>query len=105
MNFTVGSFITGLIMIAIGVYFIYDSYRLNHQILYLAWAEKRWGPGGGTLAYKGIGMALIVFAFFIMTGLFNPFGNPLESLDQNGTAGTTTNTPNFTGGSGVQLSN
>lgn len=92
-------------MIVIGVYFIYDSYRLNHQFLFLAWAEKRWGPGGGTLAYKGIGMILIVAAFFIMTGLFNPFANPLETVNTPNNGNGTGNIQNFGGSNGVQLSN
>ena len=105
MNITFGGFTTGIIMIAIGTFLIYDAYRLNHHVLFLAWFEKQWGPGGGTLAYKAIGMVLIIFAFFIMTGLFDPFKNPLDTLKAGSGSADNSNIQNFTGGSSVQVSN
>ena len=105
MRFTWNGTIIGTIMIAIGTYLISDAYNLNHKVLYLGWAEQKWGPGSGTLAYKVIGMVLVLFAFLIITGLFNPFANPLDTLGgRDGASGVET-TQNFTGGSSVQLSN
>jgi hypothetical protein len=105
MRFTLGGTVIGVIMIAIGTYLISDAYNLNHKVLFLGWAERKWGPGSGTLAYKIIGMVLIGFAFLIITGLFNPFANPLDTLGQNGASNNGESTQNFTGGSSVQLSN
>ena len=105
MHFTWGGTIVGTIMISIGTYLIYDAYHLNHQVLFLGWAERRWGPGSGTLAYKVIGLILAVFAFLIITGLFNPFANPLDTLGKDGATNSNGSTQNFNTGSSVQLSN
>ena len=105
MRFTWNGTIIGTIMIAIGTYLISDAYNLNHKVLYLGWAEQKWGPGSGTLAYKVIGMVLVLFAFLIITGLFNPFANPLDTLGGRDSTSGAESTQNFTGGSSVQLSN
>ena len=105
MNFTLSGFIIGSIMIAIGTFLVYDAYHLNHHVIFLGWAEQKWGPGSGTLAYKVIGLVLIVFAFFVITGLFDPFRNPLDTLNSNSAGAESSNVQNFTGGSSVQLSN
>lgn len=105
MRFTWNGTIIGTIMIAIGTYLIYDAYNLNHKVLFLGWAERKWGPGSGTLAYKIIGLVLALFAFLIITGLFNPFANPLDTLAGKDDGNGVESTQNFTGGNSVQLSN
>jgi hypothetical protein len=105
MQFTWGGTILGTVLICIGTYLIYDAYNLNHKVIFLGWAEQKWGPGSGTLAYKVIGLVLIMFAFLIITGLFNPFANPLDTLGTGSGGSRGESTQNFTGGSSVQLSN
>jgi len=107
MNFTFGGFILGSILILVGVLLIVNAYHLNHHVLFLGWAEQKWGPGSGTLAYKVIGMILIAFAFVVIPGFYDPFKDPIQSLNRgSGSSGSgTSNIQNFTGGSSVQLSN
>ena len=75
----------GLIGMAIGIYMVVKAYYLNHHLLFLEWAEKKWGPGGGTTAYRMIGLGICLFSIFVMVGWIDLFG---MSLGQNSGAGT-----------------
>ncbi|GAB4143308.1 MAG: hypothetical protein OHK0017_00530 [Patescibacteria group bacterium] len=86
------NFIVTVVLVAIGVYFVANAYYLNHHVLFLGWVEQKWGPGSGTLAYKFIGLGLIVLATLIITGVINVFEDPLQriSTEQGGSASQTT---------------
>jgi len=65
----------GVIGIALGLAMIIKSYYINRHILYLGWAEKKFGRGYGSVAYKAIGFVVIVLSFFVLTGQINLAGS------------------------------
>jgi len=72
---SIGNIILGLLGIAGGVYMMKEAYYLNHHVYFLSWAERKWGPGSGTLAYRFIGLALTIFAVFVITGWVDLVGS------------------------------
>lgn len=68
-----GNILFGLLAIVLGFFMITKAYYINHQIYFLSFFERKWGPGGGTLAYKAIGVAFIFFALFVLTGWIDLF--------------------------------
>ena len=62
------NFIFGLIFGGAGFWFVKDAYHINHQILFVGWAERKWGPGSGTTFYTVLGVGLIIFGFFTAIG-------------------------------------
>jgi hypothetical protein len=89
MYFSWSNFFVGILGIAIGVYLIKDSFNLNHHVLFLGWVEKKYGPGSGTLAYKLIGLGVIIFSTFVAIGQINfvesAFGGGSTQSTQNTT--------------------
>ena len=63
-----GNIIIGLIFGGIGFWLVKDAYYINHQILFVGWAERKFGPGSGTTFYTLFGIALIIFGFFTAIG-------------------------------------
>ena len=62
-------YIIGIIFIAIGVVMIIFSEKLLQTFGRIRWAEQHLGMEGGTrLFYKLLGMAVILFAFMLMSG-------------------------------------
>jgi hypothetical protein len=68
MAFSLGNIIMGLIGIAIGTAMVVKAYYLNHHVLYLEWAEIKWGGGGGTMFYRLAGVAICIFSIFVLVG-------------------------------------
>lgn len=71
---SLGNFIIGGILIAIGIIFVIKAFYLNHQVFFLGWAEQKWGPGSGTMAYRWIGLALSILGIFCCLGIINIYG-------------------------------
>jgi hypothetical protein len=61
----------GLTGVGIGIFLIVKAYYVNHHILFLDWAEKRFGPGYGTITYRWIGFLFIILSMFILVGKFD----------------------------------
>jgi hypothetical protein len=103
MYFSWSNFFVGIIGIAVGVYLIKDSFNLNHHVLFLGWVEKKYGPGSGTLAYKLIGLGVIIFSTFVAIGQVNlvesAFGGGSTTTSQTNANQTVIQTP--TGRSGI----
>lgn len=90
-----GNFIVFVVLIATGVALVVNAYYLNHHLVFLGWVEQKWGPGTGTLAYKIIGLALILLAALIITGVVDVFEDPLSQLERTGDPSTSSgNSPN-----------
>ena len=79
MYFSFGNLIMGLIGLVVGVFMIAKAYYLNHHVLFLDWAEQKWGGGGGTKAYRVIGLIVCVFSVFVMFGWIDVFGTSFGS--------------------------
>ena len=71
---SVGNFVIGAILIAIGVWFVVKAYWFNHQVFFLGWAERKWGPGSGTTAYRFIGFGMCVLGMFCGLGIVDIYG-------------------------------
>jgi hypothetical protein len=63
-----GNFIFGIIFGVAGFYLLKEAYYINKQILFVGWAERKWGPGSGTSFYQFFGIGLMVFALFVAIG-------------------------------------
>ncbi len=62
-------FLSGLLLIPIGVFLIVKTELMVSWFGKIAWAEEKLGSEGGTrIFYKLVGMAMIVMAFLIMSG-------------------------------------
>jgi hypothetical protein len=81
-SLTFGNITATAILVATGTYFVAQAYHLNHHVVFLGWVERKWGPGSGTIAYKIAGLALILLATLIITGVVNVFEDPLQRLDR-----------------------
>ncbi|MFA5048018.1 MAG: hypothetical protein WC516_03205 [Patescibacteria group bacterium] len=62
--------IAGLIGCVIGFFMVWKPHIFLEMIGEQQWAEKFFGQGNGTTAYKVIGMVIIVVSFLVITGLF-----------------------------------
>ena len=67
----IANIIIGLFLIAGGSAIIAKAFYLNHQVMFLEWAEQKLGPGGGTTMYRYIGIALILLGMFSLLGVVN----------------------------------
>jgi hypothetical protein len=76
----------GIVGIVGGLYVVKEAYYLNHHIYFLAWFERKFGPGMGTIAYRWIGLGVILFSIFVLTG----------RIDLAGSAGLERRTPSAT---------
>ena len=74
----------GLIGIGVGTYLIVKAYYLNHQVMFLDWAERKWGPGAGTTAYRIGGLALCILSIFVLTGWIDFVGTTFGQNGNNG---------------------
>lgn len=76
--------IIGLIFGGAGFYLVKEAYYVNHQILFVGWAERKWGPGSGTTFYRFFGVGLIIFGLFTIIGKIDvggaAFGNGKQSV-------------------------
>ncbi len=68
-----GNIIIGLIFGGVGFWLVKDAYYINHQILFVGWAERKFGPGSGTTFYTLFGVALIIFGFLTAIGKIDVF--------------------------------
>ena len=68
-----GNFIIGLILGISGFYLVKEAFYINKQLLFVGWAERKWGPGSGTTFYQFFGMALMIFALFVAVGTIDVF--------------------------------
>jgi hypothetical protein len=89
MNFSLPNIILGLIGIVGGFAITYYAYDLNHKVLFLSWAENKWGPGMGTTTYRLLGVGIAFFGFFVFIGIIDLFtlafgGTPTSSNPQGG---------------------
>lgn len=96
MNFSIPNLILGLLAFALGAWMIYAAFDINHHILFAGWAERKWGPGSGTTFYRFLGLAICLFAIFVMIGVIDLFGTAFSS----GTTTEPTNNQGLTPGSG-----
>jgi hypothetical protein len=64
----VANILIGLIFGGVGFWAVKDAYYINHQILFVGWAERKWGPGSGTTFYRLFGIVLIIFGIFTLIG-------------------------------------
>jgi hypothetical protein len=71
---SIGNFVIGGILVAIGVAFVIKAFYLNHHVFFLGWAEQKWGPGSGTMAYRWIGVALAALGMFCILGIVDIYG-------------------------------
>ena len=71
---SVGNIIIGLILIAIGIWFVIKAFWFNHQVFFLGWAEQKWGAGAGTMAYRWIGLSLSILGMFCIIGVVDIYG-------------------------------
>jgi hypothetical protein len=103
-NFSFPNLIVGIIGVILGGWVVKESYYINHHILFLGWAENKWGPGAGTTFYRLVGAGVCVFAVFVMLGYIDmfgmAFGGSSSSSGQNGSAA-----PVFQGGGGGTVRN
>jgi hypothetical protein len=70
----IGNIIIGIIFGGIGFWFVKEAYYINHQVLFVGWAERKWGPGSGVTFYRFFGIGLMIFGFFTMIGRIDVFG-------------------------------
>ena len=71
---SIGNIVIGLILIAIGIWFVIKAFWFNHQVFFLGWAEQKWGSGAGTMAYRWIGLGLSVLGMFCLIGIVDIYG-------------------------------
>jgi hypothetical protein len=64
----VANIVIGLISGGIGFWLVKEAYYINHQILFVGWAERKWGSGSGTTFYRLFGIGLIIFGVFTLIG-------------------------------------
>ncbi len=75
LSISLPNILMGLIGLALGVFMVSKAYYLNHHILFLSWAEQKWGPGSGTTTYRLVGLFLCVFSVFVIVGWVDLFGS------------------------------
>ena len=85
---SIGNIIIGLILIAIGIWFVIKAFWFNHQVFFLGWAEQKWGAGAGTMAYRWIGLSLSILGMFCVIGVVDIYGaafgkNPPSNMTSN----------------------
>jgi hypothetical protein len=80
---SIGNLIFGFCGIGGGFFVLTRAYYLNHQIYFLAFAERKWGPGSGTLAYRAIGLGLMIFCIFVITGYIDLFPAGASTIQTN----------------------
>jgi hypothetical protein len=73
---SVGNIVFGVFGLIVGFWVMYNAYYIHHQIYYFGWAEKKLGPGMGTVAYRIVGVCLMLFSIFVLTGWIDLFGSP-----------------------------
>ncbi|MFH1425941.1 MAG: hypothetical protein ABIG66_00720 [Candidatus Kerfeldbacteria bacterium] len=61
-------YVIGVIMIAFGVFVIWKTESMIRMMGKISWAEDKFGSGGTWTFWKVVGLALILLAFFIMSG-------------------------------------
>jgi hypothetical protein len=82
------NFLIGVCLMGLGIFMMIKAYYLNHQIYFLEFAERRFGAGGGTLAYRYIGLGLVIFSVFVIIGRIN-------LVNQSASRNTNTQTPTY----------
>lgn len=82
------NFLIGVCFMALGTFMMVKAFYLNHQIYFVEFAERKWGPGSGTLAYRYMGFALVIFSVFVIIGRIN-------LTNQQGTSNRRQQTPTF----------
>ena len=90
--------ILGIIGISLGLAMIIKSHYINRHILFLGWAEKKFGRGYGSVTYKAIGFVVIVLSFFVMLGQINLAGSSGITRQQTTVQPTRSNAP-----TGIQI--
>lgn len=73
-NFSIANLIIGILGMVGGVFMMKEAFYLNHRVLFLGWAERKFGPGHGTTAYTFIGLGIIVFSIFVAIGTIDLAG-------------------------------
>jgi hypothetical protein len=103
-NFSFPNLIVGIIGLILGGWVVKESYYINHHILFLGWAENKWGPGAGTTFYRLFGAAVCVFAVFVMLGYIDMFGMAFGGGSSSSGQGSSA-APVFQGGGGGAVRN
>ena len=75
MYFSWFNFFLGLTGVGLGIWVTVNAYHVNHDIWYFSWAERKLGPGMGTIAYRWIGIAFAIFSVLVMFGQINLTGD------------------------------
>jgi hypothetical protein len=78
------NFVLGLIGTLVGCWITYKAFYINHHVFFLAWAENKWGPGYGTIAYRWIGLAVAIFSILVMLGRIDLFASPYDTSNSGG---------------------
>jgi hypothetical protein len=81
MDFSLGNFIIGSGLIALGILVMVKAYYISHYLLPLKWVENRWGPGKDTDAYRLIGLGLCIFGGFTIMGIIDVAGAAFGGTD------------------------
>jgi hypothetical protein len=63
----------GVILVAIGVSFVWKTKWYLDIFGSMAWADEKFGGGGSYLLYKTIGLITILIGFLWATNLWNAF--------------------------------
>jgi len=88
--FSATNFIIGIFGLIIGIVLIKEAFTINHHWLFLGWAEQKWGPGSGTLAYRIIGVGILIFSLLVMGGQIDLSGsNLVQDQRASGSGGNT----------------
>ena len=74
-NFSWPNFFVGILGIALGLWITKDAYHINHHILFMGWAERKYGPGTGTVLYRFFGIGLVCFSILVMIGTVDVTGS------------------------------
>jgi hypothetical protein len=74
-GFSWPNFFVGIVGISLGAWITPNAYYINHHILFIGWAERKWGPGSGTIFYKFAGIALIIFSILVTIGTIDLTGS------------------------------
>ena len=104
-NFSFPNLIVGIIGVILGGWVVKESYYINHHVLFLGWAENKWGPGAGTTFYRLVGAAVCVFAVFVMLGYIDMFGMAFGGNTSSATGQGKSAAPVFQGGTGGTVKN
>ncbi len=74
-GFNFGNIIIGVIGCICGTLMIKEAFHINHQIYFLDFIERKYGPGSGTTAYRLIGLAICVLSILAMIGIIDLAGS------------------------------